>query len=168
MLFNSWPYVFLVVALLPLYYVLRPGRWQVALLILGSFVFYAYGQPLLLALVVASASINAVTSYLVDRASGDRRREAATDRSGRADSPQPSGLQSQSSGLREQSPISHLPSSRRRRSSPAPKASSTTRPTAGCSSGFSSTADRVRSLSIFSFEHPKGTDIRLRFAGLDT
>lgn len=71
MLFNSWPYVILVVALLPIYYHLRSGSWQVALLILGSFVFYAYGQPLLLLLLVASASINAVTSYLVDRVSGE-------------------------------------------------------------------------------------------------
>lgn len=67
MLFNSWQYVILVVGLLPLYYLARREWMQVGLLILGSFAFYAYGQPYLLALLLFSASLNAVISYRVAR-----------------------------------------------------------------------------------------------------
>lgn len=69
MLFNSWSYVLLVCALVPVYYLVRATTAQVALLIAGSFVFYAYGQPYLLALLVFSASLNGVSSYFVERSS---------------------------------------------------------------------------------------------------
>lgn len=74
MLFNSWPYVCLILGLLPLYYLARTVQLQVGLLIAGSFVFYAYGQPILLALLVFSASLNAVASFLTDQAEGRSRK----------------------------------------------------------------------------------------------
>ena len=67
MLFNSVAFVVLVLATLCVYYmpfVIRRG-WQVYVLIIASFVFYAYGQPWLLLLLIISASINALASYQV-------------------------------------------------------------------------------------------------------
>lgn len=66
MLFNSWSYVLLVLIVLPLYYSSGKAWQQITLLICGSFVFYAYGQPYLLALLIISASLNGVTSYQVE------------------------------------------------------------------------------------------------------
>ena len=76
MLFNSFAFVALVVATLCVYYltfVLRRG-WQVYVLIIASFVFYAYGQPWLLLLLIISASINAFASYQVMFATSLRQR----------------------------------------------------------------------------------------------
>jgi alginate O-acetyltransferase complex protein AlgI len=63
MLFNSFAFVCLLLATLPLYYLPPLNRHQVGLLIAASFCFYAYGQPHLLILLVCSAGINAVASY---------------------------------------------------------------------------------------------------------
>lgn len=65
MLFNSFPFIFLVLITLFFYYNKRFIRYQIYILIISSFIFYAYGQPFLLLLLIISASINAVTSYLV-------------------------------------------------------------------------------------------------------
>ena len=54
MLFNSYEFVVLVALTLCVYYmpyVYRRG-WQVYVLIIVSFVFYAYGQPWLLLLLI--------------------------------------------------------------------------------------------------------------------
>ena len=75
MLFNSWPYVFLILGLMPLYYLSGRMRIQISLLILGSLFFYAHGQPYLLCLLLLSASLNAITSYGIVRLSRDRRSE---------------------------------------------------------------------------------------------
>jgi len=40
-------------------------KYQIYILIISSFIFYAYGQPYLLILLFLSASINAVISYIV-------------------------------------------------------------------------------------------------------
>jgi len=65
MLFNSFPFVFLVLITLFLFYNKKLLKYQVYILIVSSFVFYAYGQPYLLFLLFISASINALTSYKV-------------------------------------------------------------------------------------------------------
>lgn len=65
MLFNSWEFVALVLGLMVPYFLLGGVRVQVGLLITGSFVFYAYGQPYLLALLLFSAVLNAIVSYQV-------------------------------------------------------------------------------------------------------
>ena len=65
MLFNSFPFVLLVLITLAIYYNKHLEKYQIYVLIASSFVFYAYGQPLLLLLLLVSASINAITSYKV-------------------------------------------------------------------------------------------------------
>jgi alginate O-acetyltransferase complex protein AlgI len=74
MLFNSFPFVVLVAITLAFYYAPFLRTWQIWVLISASFVFYAYGQPLLLSLLVASIAINVLTSYwiAVDRPSRRR------------------------------------------------------------------------------------------------
>jgi len=65
MLFNSFPFIFLMLGTLALYYNKSLLNYQIQILILSSFIFYAWGQPYLLMLLLLSASINAVTSYKV-------------------------------------------------------------------------------------------------------
>jgi alginate O-acetyltransferase complex protein AlgI len=65
MLFNSMPFVVLVVATLLIYYFPPARRLQPIVLISASFLFYAYGQPALLLLLLASIGINVITSYQV-------------------------------------------------------------------------------------------------------
>jgi alginate O-acetyltransferase complex protein AlgI len=65
MLFNSFPFIFLVLITLILFYNKRLLKYQTHILIVSSFVFYAYGQPYLLLLLFISASINAIMSYMV-------------------------------------------------------------------------------------------------------
>jgi alginate O-acetyltransferase complex protein AlgI len=70
MLFNSFPFVGLVLATLALFYAPPFRRLQTAILIGASFVFYAYSQPWLLSLLVFSIVVNAGGSYLSFRATG--------------------------------------------------------------------------------------------------
>lgn len=65
MLFTSYAFIVLVVITFGLYYLNVLRRAQVWILIIASFIFYAYGQPILLALLFISASINAIASYQV-------------------------------------------------------------------------------------------------------
>src|SRR3954453_14523771 len=65
MLFNSIPFVILVLLTFGLYYILFLRRGQVLVLIAASFIFYAYERPSLLLLLLASIAINVVTSYFV-------------------------------------------------------------------------------------------------------
>lgn len=65
MLFTSYAFIALVVITFGLYYLNVLRRAQVWILIIASFIFYAYGQPILLALLFISASINAIASYQV-------------------------------------------------------------------------------------------------------
>lgn len=78
MLFNSPQFVLLVIVTALIYYARPFAKAQVTILTLSSFVFYAYGQPLLLLLLVISALINGVVSYRVlnERAETERRRWA--------------------------------------------------------------------------------------------
>ena len=68
MLFNSYEFVVLVALALCVYYMPYVHRrgWQVYVLIIASFIFYAYGQPWLLLLLIVSASINAFVSYQIE------------------------------------------------------------------------------------------------------
>lgn len=65
MLFNSWPFFLLVVTTSAIYYRKELCGHQVMILILSSAVFYAWGQPYLLILLILSASITAICSYRV-------------------------------------------------------------------------------------------------------
>lgn len=65
MLFNSIEFIILVLLTMVFYYIPAFSRFQIIILILSSFIFYAYNQPYLLILLVSSALINAITSYLV-------------------------------------------------------------------------------------------------------
>jgi len=65
LLFNSFPFVFLVIITFILYYLKPLQKFQIYILIISSFVFYAYGQPLLLLLLFISASIDASVSFLI-------------------------------------------------------------------------------------------------------
>jgi len=64
MLFNSLDFVLLVLITFVIYYLPLVRRFQIIILILSSFVFYANNQPYLLSLLVLSALINTVFSYL--------------------------------------------------------------------------------------------------------
>lgn len=74
MLFNSFPFVVLVAITFALYYAPFTRHLQILILIAASFIFYAYGQPALLSLLIASIAINVLTSYwiAVDRPSRRR------------------------------------------------------------------------------------------------
>src|SRR5436853_7194255 len=65
MLFNSVIFTFLVVVTFALYYLPFIARWQIYVLIVASFIFYSYEQPVLLLLLLVSIAINVVTSYFV-------------------------------------------------------------------------------------------------------
>jgi len=74
MLFNSFPFVALLLATFVLYYLPFMRRWQLYVLTAASFVFYAWEQPVLLFLLLASIAINAVTSYFIATDSVSRQR----------------------------------------------------------------------------------------------
>lgn len=65
MLFNSLPFIILVSLTFLVYYLPGLLKHQVFILIVASLFFYAYNVPLLLLLLLSSASINIITSYYV-------------------------------------------------------------------------------------------------------
>jgi alginate O-acetyltransferase complex protein AlgI len=65
MLFTSYQFILLVVLTSFLYYLPFFKRIQIIILLLASFVFYAYNNPVLLLLLIASFSTNALISYLI-------------------------------------------------------------------------------------------------------
>jgi alginate O-acetyltransferase complex protein AlgI len=65
MLFNSFDFFVLVSICFLLYYFPRLHKLQIGVLITASFIFYGYAQPILLILLIASISVNAVFSYLI-------------------------------------------------------------------------------------------------------
>lgn len=65
MLFTSSAFIILVLLTLCVYYMPLMRSFQIYILVSASFIFYAYGQPYLLALLIFSASINACVSYMV-------------------------------------------------------------------------------------------------------
>lgn len=70
MLFNSIPFLILVLVTFLLFYSKFLGNFQTYVLVASSIAFYSYGQPLLLMLLLSSASVNAVTSYLIAHRAG--------------------------------------------------------------------------------------------------
>jgi alginate O-acetyltransferase complex protein AlgI len=74
MLFNSVPFVILLAITFALYYARFLRAWQVLILVAASFVFYAYEQPVLLSLLIASIAINVLTSYWIAVDQPSRRR----------------------------------------------------------------------------------------------
>lgn len=65
MLFNSIPFLLLLVPTLVLYYLPFMRRAQLQVIIVSSFIFYAYNNPVLLLLLVFSIAINIVASHAV-------------------------------------------------------------------------------------------------------
>ena len=65
MIFNSFEFVLLVAITLAIYYTPMLRKWQVTILIVASFVFYAANSPALLMLLVSSILINILASYLI-------------------------------------------------------------------------------------------------------
>jgi alginate O-acetyltransferase complex protein AlgI len=74
MLFNSPEFIVLLLITFLVYYIPEFTRFQVIILILSSFIFYAYGQPVLLLLLLFSASINIFTSFKVVNGLPSRRK----------------------------------------------------------------------------------------------
>lgn len=63
MLFNSWMFVVLVLTTLIVYYLPMMKKFQLYVLLVASFVFYAYDSLWLLVLLLSSGFTNAVSSY---------------------------------------------------------------------------------------------------------
>ena len=76
MLFTSFEFICLVAVSLLLYYLVADRRWQVGLLMVSSFVFYAWHIPELLTLLIMSILINASTSYVVAKSNLIKARKA--------------------------------------------------------------------------------------------
>lgn len=65
MLFNSVPFLLLVLPTFLLYYTPALRRYQLHLLVVSSFIFYAWSMPWLLLLLILSLGINTVASHAV-------------------------------------------------------------------------------------------------------
>ncbi len=63
MLFNSWNFIFLVLATFCLYYIPLLRRYQIYILLLASTIFYAIDSRWMLLLLFLSALLNACSSY---------------------------------------------------------------------------------------------------------
>ena len=63
MLFNSWLFVGLVIATAIVYYLPFLKKQQLYVLLIASFLFYAYDSLGLLLLLIASGILNAIASY---------------------------------------------------------------------------------------------------------
>lgn len=77
MLFTSGYFFLLVFLTGLLYYAANRKGWQIGILLVASFVFYAWNFPLLLLLLLASISINVVTARRVLSVPAERRRRVA-------------------------------------------------------------------------------------------
>ena len=80
MLFTDRAFFALLFCTFAAYYVRRSARYQIAILLIASLVFYAYAQPYLLILLGFSAVLSTLTSYGVEKARtpGSRRGWATT------------------------------------------------------------------------------------------
>jgi alginate O-acetyltransferase complex protein AlgI len=65
MLFNSYPFIVLLIISFALYYIPVFRKYQIQVLIIASSVFYAYTYPVLLILLYFSVIVNIITSYKV-------------------------------------------------------------------------------------------------------
>ncbi|MBP0018661.1 MAG: MBOAT family protein [Cyanobacteria bacterium SBLK] len=73
MLFNSLTFVVFVIVTFALYYLPPCRRFQVPILVLASFIFYAWSSPILLLLLVLSIVLNVLASYKIVRGQGKTR-----------------------------------------------------------------------------------------------
>ena len=71
MLFNSIAFGYLLVATLVLFYALK--SWQTFILVIASFLFYAFNAPKLLALLLVSVIINIIVSHQVVHSDGNKK-----------------------------------------------------------------------------------------------
>ncbi len=78
MLFTSFSFVGLVIFTLIIYYIPRLHKFQIQTLIIASFTFYTWNNPILTLLLFFSCSINIITSYSVVHGPASRRRLTAT------------------------------------------------------------------------------------------
>lgn len=78
MLFNSVPFLLLVLPTFLLYYLPALHRFQLHVIIISSFTFYAYNDPPLLLLLLLSIGINIASSYAVVFGPQGNRRTYAT------------------------------------------------------------------------------------------
>ena len=67
MLFTGFPFTVFVLITLLLYYTPPLRSWQVPVLAVASFIFYAWETPFLVFLLLFSIAINVVTSYYISR-----------------------------------------------------------------------------------------------------
>lgn len=74
MLFNSFPFLILVLLTFSFYYLPKFQTAQVPILIVASFIFYAWSSPSLLILLCLSILINTVTSFKVAQHSQKKKR----------------------------------------------------------------------------------------------
>ena len=71
MLFTSLDFAYFLILTLCLYYAPWFNRFQVPILILASFFFYGYHEPLLMLLLIISPAINIVSSYYIAHGTND-------------------------------------------------------------------------------------------------
>lgn len=64
MLFNSWIFIEFVLCTLCIYYFPCLKKWQTYILVVASIIFYSYNSPTLLLLLITSAILNSIASYL--------------------------------------------------------------------------------------------------------
>ncbi|MDZ4839543.1 MAG: MBOAT family O-acyltransferase [Bacteroidota bacterium] len=67
MLFTQLTFLYLLIITFVLYYIPTFRRWQVQILLLSSFTFYAWSQPILLLLLFTSIGINTYSLYRILR-----------------------------------------------------------------------------------------------------
>ncbi|CAH0997918.1 hypothetical protein EMA8858_04053 [Emticicia aquatica] len=65
MLFTSFPFFILLIITFGLYYTPILANYQVYILVLASFIFYAFSEPILILLLIFSPAINIITSYYI-------------------------------------------------------------------------------------------------------
>lgn len=65
MLFNSVTFVIFFLITFLIYYLPLLKKWQVPILVIASFIFYAWSSPALLILLIISILLNAWSSYKV-------------------------------------------------------------------------------------------------------
>jgi len=78
MLFNTLPFLWLLLGTFILYYIPRLSKLQIQILIAASLLFYAYAHPKLVFLLLFTAGINIITSYFVAYGDQTKRKLTAT------------------------------------------------------------------------------------------
>ncbi len=74
MVFSSLPFLFIYLPVVLAVYYLVPRRWRNLWLFVANLVFYGWGEPVYILLMLFSICINYVTGILIDRFRGERRK----------------------------------------------------------------------------------------------